>query len=131
MEFIEAMLNTNFLPKRALKEVWKRVSKVKQKQNKNIEKNAKPRRPDDGTAVHGRTADRAHAHGREPPTHGQPCTGSANFGCFYLGCTAVHPCGTPVHSSVFLCFAILSARGFLESLIFLEITRKVFFSIET
>ena len=39
--------------------------------------------------------------------------------------------GTPVRSPVFLCFAILGARGFLEPLIFLEIAREVFFSIET
>jgi len=28
MEFIEATLNPNFLPKRALKEVWKRCPKI-------------------------------------------------------------------------------------------------------
>ena len=32
---------------------------------------------------------------------------------------------------IFRCFAILGARGCLEPLIFLEIAREVFFSIET
>ena len=48
---------------------------------------------------------------------------SAVLAYFCLGCTAVHPCWTPIFCTVFLCFAILNAWDFLEPLIFLEIAR--------
>ena len=145
MEFIEATLNPNFLPKRALNEVPRGRPKVKQNCNKKTEKSRKRADPTDARPpMHRRTGDRAPthgraapAHGRAPPVHGRasmhgrPCASCAGFACFCLGCTAVHPCGTPVHSLVFLCFAILGAWGFLEPLIFLEIAREVFFSIKT
>jgi len=84
--------------------------------------------------MHERAADRALC-----ATHAQPCAWRTASRPLVLpvlaasawGCTVVHPCGTPVRSSVFLYFAILGARGFLKPLIFLEITREVFFSIET
>ena len=50
---------------------------------------------------------------------------------FCLRCTAVQPCCTVVSSTVFLCFAFFDVQGFLEPLIFLEITLEVFLSIET
>ena len=73
-------------------------------------------------------------HGRAPT----PCVGCIG-GCApavrqfaLLGMLlAVHPCGTPVRSPVFLCFVILGARGFPKHLIFLEMAREVLFSIET
>jgi len=76
--------------------------------------------------VHGR----ATAHGRAPGAQlaVRWCVG---FCGLCLGCMAVHPCGTPVHSPVFLYFAVLGAQGFLKPLIVLEIAREVFFSIET
>ena len=80
MEFIEATLNPNFLPKRALKRSETRSQNMKQKWNKKTE--------------------------------------------MLSGCTAM-PC------LVFLHFALLGAWGFLDSLIFLEIAREVFVSIET
>ena len=84
-------------------------------------------------AVHRRTGGRAPTRGRAPGMHGRvpPVHGTAGFSGFCLGCMAVHPCGTPVRSPIFLGFAILGGRGFLEPLIFPKIARKVFFSIET
>jgi len=57
MEFIEATLNPNFLPKRALKEVCERSPKSEGKANKKTEKSRKR------AALHGRAG-----------THGLPCT---------------------------------------------------------
>ena len=73
-----------------------------------------------------------------PCTNARPCVHQRTAmrpyspaALFYLECTAVHPYRTPVPCAVFLYFAILNAQGFLEPLIFLEITFKVLFSIET
>jgi len=95
--------------------------------------------------------DRENATARRAPTrHGRaPAHGCASGARSCVRCTAArvpvcavghvsargarpcHPCGTPVCSPTFLCFANLGARDFLEPLIFLEITREVFFSVET
>ena len=91
-------------------------------------------------AVQGNTADRAQAHGthgRAPPVHGRaPGTRLAvHWWCRFLqSLLGVHGRAPLWHARalpVFRCFAILGARGFLKPLMFLEIAREVFFSIET
>jgi len=78
------------------------------------------------TDTHAQAHGRPHMHGRAPPVHGRALVVPERDAS-----ATVHPCGTPVRSLVFLCFAILGAREFFEPLIFLEITREVFFSIKT
>ena len=133
------MLTLIFLPKRALKEVWKGPSKMKQKQHKKTMKTRNCAGPDTARPCRGakRTGGRAHAHGW-PCTHARPCITQARP-C--TGLRQIWPLLPGVHGRaplwhartypVFYYFAILDAWGFLKHLILLEIAREVFFSIKT
>jgi len=99
------------LPKRSLRS----LSTEPQERTYKKAENHKPREAvANGTALQGRTAARATTHGRASGAR-----------------APMHPCRTPVPCAVFLCFAILDARGFLKPLMFLEIVLEVFLSIET
>ena len=136
MRFIEAMLNSKFLPKVLLKEGLKFPQKWRKIEYKD-RKTQNCAGSDAGRVVHQCTAARTEAHDRAC-TNAWLCVQArlavrpySPAALFCLGCTTVHPCCMPVPCTVFLCFAILDARGFLEPLIFLEIAFKVLFSIET
>ena len=131
------MLTLIFLPKRALKEVSRGPHKNEAKPQIKGRKIANRADPTGAwpchraqATVHRCTAVRL-AHTAVHLAHDWSCTGGAGFCSLCLGCTAVHPCVTPVRFPVFLCFAILGARSFLEPLIFLEIAWEVLFFIET
>ena len=62
--------------------------------------------------------------------HGWPCVTCPVLGTFCPGCTAVHPCGTPVRVLFSAVLLFLDARDVLEPLIFLDLTFEVLFSIE-
>ena len=104
MEFIEATLNPNFLPKICSKEVWALPPKWRKTAYKKTEK-SKDAQEKRRTAVPERTGARAQAHDCMAVHQVVHC--SAVLARFYLGCMAVHPCRTPVCCPVFLCFAIL------------------------
>ena len=131
------MLILIFLPKRALKEVWRGPQNMKQKWNKSPKKGETARGPDTARPcrvarppVHRRTVGRAPTHGHAPGARL-----AVHWWCRFLQpLPGVHARAPLWHSRalpVFRCFAILGARGFLEPLIFLEIAHEVFFSIET
>jgi len=142
MEFYWGYANPNFLPTICSKEVSENPLKMS-KNCINSQENAKPRKP---PTRHGRagthgcpcTSARVAVHPRtavRPCTRAQPCvrrTAARAPSCAagHVSARGAQPC-TPVRSPVFLCLAILGAPDFLEPLIFLEIAREVFFSIET
>ena len=86
-------------------------------------------------------------HGRAG-TYGCPCTGArlpvhprtTVHVAYWWSCVQARPAVRwlcqlrlllPGCCPIFLCFAILGARAFLEPLIFLKIVREIFFSVKT
>jgi len=103
---------------------------MKPKQNKNIEKTQN--RADPTTARPCIGVRPTVRHPRTAVRH--QCTAVHGLCQFRLLLPGVHGRAPLWHARalpVFRCFAILGARGFLKPLIFLEIAREVFFSIET
>jgi len=86
---------------------------------------------DAGTAVLWRMATHAPAHGWACVQARLAVRPLCRLCLFCLGCTAVHPCRTPVSCAVSLYFSILYTRDFLKPLTFFKIALEVFFSIET
>jgi len=114
MEFIEAKINPNSTLKNALKKVKesspKNEGKSRIKRPKSRNRTDAPAQTVPGGMV-------------VPPSTARPCQISGRPVVLGLGARSVS-------CHVFLRFALLGARGFLDPLIFLEITFEVLFSIK-
>jgi len=128
--------------------LWERLKRGPPKMKRRTDKNTKTRGTardwGRGTAVLHQWHGRATTHGRAWPharpcvrrtagrasRHGRPCGPCAVLGTFCPGCTAVHPCGTPVRVLFSAVLLFFDARDVLKPLIFLDLTFEVLFPIE-